>query len=421
MSMLKNILITILLGLFLSHAPQFGIALAQPEKKTQSKKDDIKEIQSWLKQLGLYPGAIDGVIGKNSRKAWMEFAKAAGIDSNSDNSVNLLRYTAESTKGRNLSLSVASWWGRKAMEAAENSTNAYSFYEKGRCNRSLKFYELAYSQRNQSLGEDHELTKESKNNLRILKNMIKNGNADCKDIPRKKNTSDQAFSMLPDTVVSGDELSTTKGVDIELCQSICADQVSCSAFTYNSSARICTTKSKAGEKITFEGAISGVKNQPETLVDDKPEKKKGYVFRVWPHGKLNLRSGASMDKSVIRSLNPGTMLEELRRDEEWSEVQAKRGSRGWVNNGYILDTTLVKLSKPTAAKKRNKRKTRPKSRPRRSNPPQKSGGKCSVELEKYLRLCTTKYGGDRYVDGGTWERCRGMRSRLEWKQKKGQC
>jgi CHAT domain-containing protein/peptidoglycan hydrolase-like protein with peptidoglycan-binding domain len=52
---------------------------------------------------------------------------------------------------------------------------------------------------------------------------------------------------------------TLKGIPLEACESRCLSDNQCSAYTYNSSARVCFLKSDASSPVAFAGAYSGIK------------------------------------------------------------------------------------------------------------------------------------------------------------------
>jgi CHAT domain-containing protein len=55
--------------------------------------------------------------------------------------------------------------------------------------------------------------------------------------------------------------ASLKGIDFGVCESQCAADAACQAYTYNSAARVCFLKSTAAEPVPFSGAISGIKTK----------------------------------------------------------------------------------------------------------------------------------------------------------------
>ena len=58
---------------------------------------------------------------------------------------------------------------------------------------------------------------------------------------------------------SGLAEASLNGIDLEVCESQCAADASCRAYTYNSKARVCFLKTAATEPVAFSGAFSGIK------------------------------------------------------------------------------------------------------------------------------------------------------------------
>ncbi|MEM8877524.1 MAG: alpha-2-macroglobulin family protein [Pseudomonadota bacterium] len=73
-----------------------------------------------------------------------------------------------------------------------------------------------------------------------------------------QNAPRSQFELFDDTDFFGGDLRTIKEITLQACQTACADDQACRAFTYNVRARWCFLKSADVERKTFEGAISGL-------------------------------------------------------------------------------------------------------------------------------------------------------------------
>lgn len=90
--------------------------------------------------------------------------------------------------------------------------------------------------------------------------------------------AERSVSFLPDTDVSGFDYKILKGVSEKSCASACLKEQICQAFTYNSSAKWCFLKGKAGPQTPFEGALSGKIELTPTLAEVAAERRRELPF-----------------------------------------------------------------------------------------------------------------------------------------------
>jgi hypothetical protein len=71
----------------------------------------------------------------------------------------------------------------------------------------------------------------------------------------------QKITVLPGTDLPGFDYSILKGGDLDACQSACADDNICRAFTFNEKTNWCFLKGDVGPETVFAGATSGRVNR----------------------------------------------------------------------------------------------------------------------------------------------------------------
>lgn len=192
-------------------------------------------VQLALKVLGFDVGTVDGKYGRKTRLAIRKYQKSIGVRATGG-------LTGEQTK----SLLLAA---NKAMAARRNNANA---------------------QNNQQLPQ---ISAENRG---------------------------QRFQRFVHTDLRGDDIRdprtdpSLKRIGVPGCEAACAAEPRCAAFTYNTTSGWCFLKGSAGQRVSFTGAVSGIKSE----APQSTETANGRLFiERWP-GPSPTRTSVSINTKI---------------------------------------------------------------------------------------------------------------------------